>query len=222
MRPILQPTLSLGGLLATIIVLASAGGLALAQSAPGAPDASKPVETRYTPMFNAIRDKLASKDWELQEKSMSAREISQAMGDALDKEGKAVIASMTEGQALGGNNYMTKQMMVVMALRFKDADNAKKFLEMSHNVSKTRFGEMGKKMPGMTMEIKEEDLMVKGVNASRRLVVKTEGGPRAGTSTINRFTKNDLFVEIMVVSKDDKNPIDIAVTDEAVGAAGRL
>ncbi|MBL8747429.1 MAG: hypothetical protein JNK58_13875, partial [Phycisphaerae bacterium] len=132
---------------------ASVVGAALAQSTPGdseTPSRSKTppkLETRYTPAFDAIRGKLNSEQWEIQQKLMSAKELAAAMGEDIGKEGKLVLAAMTEGEAMAANNFYDKQVLIVTVLRFTDQENAQKYMELSHKITKERFTKLGKTTP---------------------------------------------------------------------------
>lgn len=216
------------GRIACGLLCISLVGVALAQStpsdpeAPGKPKAPPKLETRYTPALDAIRAKLPEAQWEIQQKLMSSKELAAAMGESISKEDKAVLAAMTEGEAMAANNFFDKQVLIVTVLRFKDQENAEKYMLLSHKITKDRFADLAKKTPGATMEIKEEDLMVIGTNGSRRLAVRSDSGPRIGSTFVNRFIKGPTFVEVMVVAKDPKKSVDMTVTEEAVGAIGRL
>lgn len=191
--------------------------------APEQPVRKKPVAEpwHYTATFDAIRAKLPEAQWDSQRKPLTAREISKAMGDEIKKDDKAVIAQMIDGEVLGAQNFMDKQVCMVQILRFTDEENAKKYLDMAHRVSKVRFDELSKKQPGSTFEISDEKLQVIGVSASKRLVVKSLTGPRAGSTFINRFVKGQIFVEVTIVAKAAEKSVDMAITDEAIMAVGR-
>jgi hypothetical protein len=194
-----------------------------AEKAPSpAPKSPGKLESRYAVVFDAVRLKLPEEQWELKQQAMSPRELSKALGEGITKDQKAIVAQMVDGEVLGGENFFDKQVAVVQVLRFKDQENATKYLDMVHVLTRDRFDALGKKTPGATMEISDEKLMVLGTDASKRLVIKSTTGPRTGTTFINRFVNGPIFVEVTIVAKVPEKSVDMMLTDEAIAAVKRL
>lgn len=187
----------------------------------GSPDAPKAPEGpvfRFQNAFDAVKLKLTSKDWEEKRRIIPRREILDALGDEHSQKGKELTYAMTNVEAMNASNFMDRQMCLVQIIGFKKKENAEQYLDMVHGITGERLQKEAKRNEDYDVEVREDRLQVLGTDRSRRLLMITKKGPRAGQMVVNRFTKGAIFVEVTTVAKNAADSVDLTVTETVLDA----